>query len=624
MRYIFKGKRRFFIFILDILIVIGAYYAAIQLRFGSNSANGILSKTVHIVPILVVAKIGCFVFFGLYNRLWRYASINDLVNIFKGTLFGSVAAVVFAFMAQTKAYPRSIWIIDWLLSFLLVSGIRLAYRVFLESIPTTKRYGKRLLIVGACDSGEKILREIKNNEKTGFRVIGFVDAEKKNLGMQIHGVPVMGLFHDLKHVLTKKRIEEVVIAATDISGEQVKNIVAECKEKNVVCRTIPKMSDLIDGTTSIKKLRNIELEDLLGRETVKLDMEKIKSFIHERSILVTGAGGSIGAELCRQISRLHPSRMVVLDKAETPLHEITLMLQQSLPQSGLFPVLMDLRNKKYLASLFDRFKFDIIFHAAAYKHVPILEYFPEEAVTNNIVATKNLVDIAKKASVGAFILVSTDKVVNPTSVMGVSKRICEMYIQELNKDSNCKYITVRFGNVLESNGSVVPLFKRQIWEGGPVTVTHPDVERYFMSIPEAIQLIIQASALGTGGEIFVLDMGKPIKIIDLAKSLINLSGYQKDEIKIVFTGLRPGEKLAEALYMNEDKMLPTKHSKIKMFKTHCPLNNKELEVAISKLTRFAKEGNIREIIALFKEMVPEYQPSDIATKADVLPNTRPG
>ena len=373
------------------------------------------------------------------------------------------------------------------------------------------------------------------------------------------------------------------------------------------------MSDLIDGTVSIKKIRDIELEDLLGRETVRLDLEGIKSFVYERNVLVTGAGGSIGSELCRQISKLNPGKMVILDKAETPLHGITLELQQSRPKDGLFPVLMDLRNERCLISLFTQFKFDIIFHAAAYKHVPILEHFPGEAVTNNIVATKNLVDIAKKSGIGAFILVSTDKVVNPTNVMGVSKRICEMYIQELNKESSCKYITVRFGNVLESNGSVVPIFKKQIWEGGPVTVTHPDVERYFMTIPEAVQLIIQASAFGMGGEVFVLDMGKPVKIVDLARGLINLSSYQKDEIKIVFTGLRPGEKLSEELYMEEDKMLPTKHSKIKIFKTHCPLNIKELEVAISGLARFAEEGDTGKIITRFKEMVPEYQPSEIAT-----------
>lgn len=612
MRYIFKSKRRITIFFFDILIVIGSYYAAIQLRFGSDKGADIFIRTLSIVPILVVAKIGCFVLFGLYNRLWRYASINDLITIFKGTLIGSVVTVVFAFMAQNRDYPRSIWVIDWLLSFLLIGGIRLTYRISLESILTTKRYGKRLLIVGACDSGEKILREIKNNEKLGYRVIGFVDADKKKLGMKIHGVPVVGLFHDIHHLLTKKRIEEVVIAATEISGDQVKDIVAQCKEQSVACRTIPKMSDLIDGTVSIKKIRDIELEDLLGRETVRLDTEGIKSFIHERNVLVTGAGGSIGAELCRQISKLNPGKMVILDKAETPLHGITLELQQSRPKDGLFPVLMDLRNKRCLTSLFDQFKFDIIFHAAAYKHVPILEHFPGEAVTNNIVATKNLVDIAKKMGIGAFILVSTDKVVNPTNVMGVSKRICEMYIQELNKESTCKYITVRFGNVLESNGSVVPIFKRQIWEGGPVTVTHPDVERYFMTIPEAVQLIIQSSAFGAGGEIFVLDMGKPVKIVDLARGLINLSSYQKDDIKIVFTGLRPGEKLSEELYMDGDKMLPTKHNKIKIFKTHCPLNIKELEVAISDLARFAEEGDTGKIIAKFKEMVPEYQPSEIA------------
>ncbi len=613
MRHIFKSKRRITIFFLDVLIVIGSYYAAIQLRFGGDKGADIFIRTLSVVPILVIAKIGCFVLFGLYNRLWRYASINDLVTIFKGTLIGSVVTVVFAFMAQNRDYPRSIWVIDWLLSFLLIGGIRLTYRISLESILTTKRYGKRLLIVGACDSGEKILREIKNNEKLGYRVIGFVDADKKKLGMKIHGVPVVGLLHDIHHLLTKKRIEEVVIAATEISGDQVKDIVAQCKEQSIVCRTIPKMSDLIDGTVSIKKIRDIELEDLLGRETVRLDLEGIKSFIHEGNVLITGAGGSIGSELCRQISKLGPGKMVVLDKAETPLHGITLELQQSRPKDGLFPVLMDLRNERGLTALFDQFKFDIIFHAAAYKHVPILEHFPGEAVTNNIVATKNLVDIAKKAGTGAFILVSTDKVVNPTNVMGVSKRICEMYIQELNKESTCKYITVRFGNVLESNGSVVPIFKRQIWEGGPVTVTHPDVERYFMTIPEAVQLIIQSSAFGAGGEVFVLDMGKPVKIVDLARGLINLSSYQKDDIKIVFTGLRPGEKLSEELYMDEDKMLPTKHNKIKIFKTHCPHSIKELEVAISELARFAEEGDIGKIIAKFKELVPEYQPSEIAT-----------
>ena len=621
-------KNFFVILAIDILLLTGSLYAAHLVRFDFILDDKTLQTFKKILPFILITKFVCFYFFDLYRGMWRYTSITDLINIIKASTIASLLIISFIlFRTRFEGFARSVFVIDWCLTILFISAFRLSVRLYFErfgkdkfwkvvkqilSSPFIKKVSnrKRLLIIGAGDCAEKIFRELRDNARLKYNVVGFLDDNPVKLGKKIHGIPVLGCIKDIKAVARQARVDEMLIAISSASSKQMRTIVAHCKESNITFKTVPGMGELIDGRVTINAIREVTYKDLLGREAVVLDEEEIGSHIKGRRVMVTGAGGSIGSELCRQICRFRPELLVLYEIAESPLYEIELELKQSFSYITVIPLLANIQNKHELEKAIKDYKPQIIFHAAAYKHVPMLELQPWKAVENNIVGSLNLMDAAKKFNVERFIFVSTDKAVRPTNVMGASKRVAEMLVQNRNglSASDTRFIIVRFGNVVGSVGSVLPLFKKQIAKGGPVTVTHPDVMRYFMTIPEASQLILEAAAIGKGGEILLLDMGVPIKIDDMARDLIRFSGFEPDEdIMIDYIGLRPGEKLYEELITEGEGIVPTKHEKIMVLKgtgtDQILLNGK-----INELIQLARDQDGKGIKAKLQEIVPEYEP----------------
>ncbi|MBT7094743.1 MAG: polysaccharide biosynthesis protein, partial [Bacteroidetes bacterium] len=467
-----------------------------------------------------------------------------------------------------------------------------------------------LMIIGAGSSGEKILREIRDNVQLKYNVIGFLDDHYAKQGKMIHGVPVLGRLEDLKPVAEKLKAQEILIAIPSANAEQMRKIVDQCKQSGLVFKTLPGIGELIDGKVTVNAIREVSYKDLLRRDLVRLEEDRIGEYIKNKHILVTGAGGSIGSELCRQICRFKPESIVLFDQAESPLYDIDLELKRSFPYINFIPVLGDIRNRSRLEYTFSRFKPMIVFHAAAYKHVPMLELQPWEAILNNILGTRNLVRFARAYAVERFVLVSTDKAVRPTNIMGATKRVAELMVlgQSSEKQAESQFIAVRFGNVVGSVGSVIPLFKKQIEQGGPVTVTHPEVTRYFMTISEASQLILQAGAMGKGGEIFILEMGTSVRIADMAKDLIRLSGFEPDkDINVEFIGLRPGEKLYEELITEGEGIVPSEHKKI-MILTREINGQEKLDKDIDHIIELAKAQDGEKIKTMLKNIVPEYTP----------------
>jgi len=493
-----------------------------------------------------------------------------------------------------------------------------ALKSFVKLIGNKSSDNKRLIIIGAGDGGEKIYRELRDNVKLCYDVVAFLDDSEDKLGKKIHGVPVMGSTSELKAIADKVKADEALIAIPSATSSQMRNIVSQCKASGIGFKTIPGIGELINGRVTISAIRDVDYRDLLGREVINLDREKIGGYLKGQSVLVTGAGGSIGSELSRQIARFDPEKIILYDMAETPLYDIDLELKQSYKQIEIIPVLADVRDKRQLEKVLGVFKPKTIFHAAAYKHVPMLELQPWKAIENNILGTMNVVDMANKFNVERFVFVSTDKAVRPVNVMGASKRVSEMIVQSQNGCgvSDTRFMIVRFGNVVGSVGSVVPLFKRQIAKGGPIMVTHPDVTRYFMMITEACQLILEAGAMGSGGEIFLFDMGTSIKIVEMARDLIRLSGFKPDEdINIEYIGLRPGEKLYEELITDGENILPTGHKKIMVLKgIEC--NLEILNGKIDELSLSAKSQDTKKIKEKLQEIVPEYSPQITQITAD--------
>jgi len=627
----FFNKNFLIIFIVDVLLLAAALYDAFLIRFEFNIPPFYLDLFLRMLPYVIVTKIACLYFFDLYRGMWRYTSISDLLNIIKAATASSLLITLFiAFKMRFIGYPRSVFIIDCFLTILFIAGFRLLVRLFFErlareksnkSMPQQfmslfKRYPKsvkKLLIIGAGDCGEKILREIRDNSSLNLKVIGFLDDNRNKIGRKIHGVPVLGLVSEISSAIKKVRADEALIALPSATGSQMRKIVEHCKESGIPFKTVPGYGELINGRVSVKSIRDVAYPDLLGRPVVKLDAPGISDYIKGYCMLVTGAGGSIGSELCRQICKFGPKKIVLFERAESPLYEIELELKRNFSDICIVPVLGDIQSSIQLENTFKSHNPQTVFHAAAYKHVPMLEIQPWKAVENNILGTERLIKVVQKHGCDRFVFVSTDKAVRPTNVMGASKRVAEMLIQcqGSNPNNQTKFAVVRFGNVVGSVGSVVPLFKKQIEIGGPVTVTHPEVTRYFMTIPEACQLILQAGALcNEQVEIFILDMGKSIKIADLARDLIRLSGFEPDvEIKIEFIGLRPGEKLFEELITEGEGIVPTTHEKIMTLRGEkCSL--KMLNGKIDELGQLAEEQNADKIRSKIKEMVADYQPYD--------------
>ena len=627
----FFNKNFLIIFIVDVLLLAAALYDAFLIRFEFNIPPFYLDLFLRMLPYVIVTKIACLYFFDLYRGMWRYTSISDLLNIIKAATASSLLITLFiAFKMRFIGYPRSVFIIDCFLTILFIAGFRLLVRLFFErlareksnkSMPQQfmslfKRYPKsvkKLLIIGAGDCGEKILREIRDNSSLNLKVIGFLDDNRNKIGRKIHGVPVLGLVSEISSAIKKVRADEALIALPSATGSQMRKIVEHCKESGIPFKTVPGYGELINGRVSVKSIRDVAYPDLLGRPVVKLDAPGISDYIKGYCMLVTGAGGSIGSELCRQICKFGPKKIVLFERAESPLYEIELELKRNFSDICIVPVLGDIQSSIQLENTFKSHNPQTVFHAAAYKHVPMMEIQPWKAVENNILGTERLIKVVQQHGCDRFVFVSTDKAVRPTNVMGASKRVAEMLIQCQGSNSNIpiKFAVVRFGNVVGSVGSVVPLFKKQIEIGGPVTVTHPEVTRYFMTIPEACQLILQAGALcNEQVEIFILDMGKSIKIADLARDLIRLSGFEPDvEIKIEFIGLRPGEKLFEELITEGEGIVPTTHEKIMTLRGEkCSL--KMLNGKIDELGQLAEEQNADKIRSKIKEMVADYQPYD--------------
>ena len=566
-----------------------------------------------LLPAVLAIKIAVFWYYGLFRGWWRYVSMADLIAISKANVLSSALVVMYAaFAFRLESIARTVLFLDGLFCFLLIAGMRFLIRVIRERSPRL-REGKsrktRMLIVGAGDAGQMIVRELRVNRKLPYYAIGFVDDDTRKQKNKFLGLPVLGTCADIPKLCRKHRIEEVVIAIPSASGKRLKSIVEQCHNARVKFKTLPSVGGLIDGSVSVEQIKEVSLEDLLGRAPVRLDTENISAYLRGKRVLITGAGGSIGSELCRQVVRFNPAKLVLFENGETPLFSIEQELRQRFPKLRIFPIVGDIRYRARVEAIFDEFMPEVVFHAAAYKHVPMMEVNPAEAVNNNVRGTQIVAEAAHMFRVERFVMVSTDKAVNPTNIMGTTKRAAEKIVQALARRSRTRFVTVRFGNVLGSNGSVIPTFQKQIYKGGPITVTHKDITRFFMTIPEAAQLVLQAGSMGAGGEIYLLDMGEPVKILHLAEELIRLSGKEPyEDIDIVFTGLRPGEKLYEELLLDGEGVKPTTHEKICVARS-IQEDEEILREQLEELFVTARKLDLARTVALLHEIVPEYQPA---------------
>jgi FlaA1/EpsC-like NDP-sugar epimerase len=604
-------KRRVLVFLLDLLLITAALGLSFLLRFDFSLSPEKIELFEECLMVVLIVKPLVFISTGFYQSIWRYASLQDAIEIFKGVVFSSILAVfAVLFLRQFTPIPRSIFLIDAILLFTLLAASRLIWRLCRECYrPVSCNSGPRALIVGAGEAGSMLLKEICRHPLSSFNVIGFVDDDPEKKGMKLHNIPVLGSTKSLKGLIRTNEIEEVIIAMPSADGKAIRAVVDSCKNENVIFRALPSINNLINGKITVSQVKKVEIEDLLGREQVVLDREMIGGYLAGKRVLVTGAGGSIGSEICRQVATFAPEKLILLDQSETPLYEIEKELAAEYQNIRIIPLMADVRDREKLFAAFDGFMPQVVFHAAAYKHVPMMEYNPAQAVINNVFGSRNVVDAARHCKAENFVMISTDKAVNPTNVMGATKRVAEIYVQSVACLCKTKCTTVRFGNVLGSNGSVIPLFKEQIAAGGPVTVTDKRVIRYFMTIPEATQLVLQAGGIGENSEILVLDMGEPVRIVDLAEELIRLSGFVPyQDIDISFTGLRPGEKLFEELLIDGEGVLPTSHDKIRVL-APVQLCTDTVHKELENLFDAARGDNIQEIITSLKRIVPEYRPS---------------
>lgn len=548
----------------------------------------------------------------MYSRVWRYAGSSELLAIVGANFAGAICWFIFSVLVEA-VLPRSIYILTALVLTFFVGGTRLSLRVYSyltskpQYIQRTQKLNK-VLVIGAGDAGAMLAREIERYHSGKRKIIGFIDDDRDKQGKTMFGIRVLGSRYDIEQVVADTDANEIIIAMPSVKGKEIKEIIDVCKNTNCKLTILPGVYEIIEGTVSVNQLRPVEVEDLLGRDPVKLDTKNVSAYITGKVVLITGAGGSIGSEICRQVAKMQPKKMLLLGKGENSIYEISQELSIEYPQIRKVPIIADVRDEERINGIMDYFHPHVVFHAAAHKHVPLMEYQPMEAVRNNVLGTKVVAEAASKNGVETFVMISTDKAVNPTSVMGCTKRVAEMFVQSMNSISETRFAAVRFGNVLGSRGSVIPLFKKQIAKGGPVTVTHPDMKRYFMTIPEASQLVLQAGAMAEGGEVFVLDMGEPVKIYDLARDMITLSGMIPEvDIEINFTGLRPGEKLFEELLSAEDGTEATQHKKIFTAMIKC-VDKTKLDFQIRRLLEQTTGDNVVEVL---KETVPTYRPNRI-------------
>lgn len=589
--------------LVDSIIVMLVPLLALLVRFDGSIEDYYFKMLMDLLPIMLIVRIACFYGFGLYHRLWRYASINELIAIVGSVTLSTLILIAYTSWAGPMI-PKSIHLITWFLTILAIGASRLGIRLLSHFRHRTSKAFNRVLIVGAGDAGAMIAREINNRYFDNKKIIGFIDDDPYKQQQMIYGTKVLGKREDINHIVPTYQISEIIIAMPSVGGQTIREIVSLCKNNGCTIKILPGIYELIDGKVAIRQLRKIDLEDLLRREPVRLNIDEIAGYLRDKRILVTGAGGSIGSELCRQIASLLPSELILLGKGENSIYEIDRELREKYPEMVLRSVIADVRDKNRIDQVFCEYKPEVVFHAAAHKHVPLMEMQPAEAVRNNIFGTKTVAEAADRMGTETFVMISTDKAVNPTSVMGATKRVAELIIQYMNEVSATKFVAVRFGNVLGSRGSVVPLFKKQIARGGPITITHPDMKRYFMTIPEASQLVLQAGSMAQGGEVFVLDMGEPVKIVDMACDLVELSGLTPHkDIEFNYTGLRPGEKLFEELLTAEEGTTATKHQKIYVANLK-QMDEKKLMRELQALQSAVLPMNV---INILHDLIPTYQ-----------------
>ena len=594
--------------IVDVITIIGVALISLLIRFDGYITSHYLHQMIDALPIMVISYIVMLLSMHLYTRIWRYAGMREMVAVLIATTLGAGLFYTGMYVFD-KSLPRSIYLISWILS----TGVIGIGRMVLHYI--AMRYGGKqstdadmvnTLIIGAGDAGATIAREIERYHKRSRKVIGFIDDDESKFNRLMGGVRILGNRHDIPSIVKENKVKEIIIAMPSVTRNEIRNIMEICSPLKCKVNTLPGMYQLLDDEVLVSHLHPVSIEDLLERDEVRLDMDIVEHYIHDKVVLVTGAGGSIGSEICRQIMRIGPKQLLLLGHGENSIYLINQELKGLYKDGPIIPIIADIRDRQQLDQIFTQYNPQVVFHAAAHKHVPLMEIQPMAAVLNNIYGTRNVADVAGRHGVERFVMISTDKAVNPTSVMGATKRVAEKVIISMNDTYDTKYITVRFGNVLGSRGSVIPLFKKQIEAGGPVTVTDPEMTRYFMTIPEASQLVLQAGAMGKGGEVFLLDMGEPVKIIDLARNMIRLSGLEPDkDIHIKITGLRPGEKKYEELLTSEEGTNRTNHTKI----FEAALDTVDRDWLIEKISTFDSCETDMDVIGVLQDIIPTYTPN---------------
>jgi len=624
-----KSRNKIKFVVADATFICISILFALLLRYDFTLSYNSITALKHFAPIALFVKLITFSIYGMYRGMWRYTSMSDLINIVKASTLGTMGSVtLFVLIYGIADFPKSVILIDFVLTSILLSASRASIRIYFSNFnqsynkPVNNQFSKtikKLIMIGGGGSSEKIIREIRNSRGLKSIVVGIFDDDGSKVGATIHGVPILGPIEELSEI--KIPFDEIIICIPTATNIEMRRIVAICKSTGKNYRTVPTFSELIDGKVSMKSVREVSMVDLLGRKEVELDRSSISQYIYGKKVLVTGAGGSIGSELVRNCLTYDPSILILLDQSEHNLFKIDRECSQHKHPVSFKSILGDIRDKALLHRVFSSFNPDVVFHAAAYKHVPMQEEHPWEAVFTNIQGTMNLMDASEDYGVDRFVLVSTDKAVNPTNIMGATKRVAEKLIQSKSVDSQVKYMAVRFGNVIGSSGSVIPTFQEQIRNGGPVTITNPRMKRYFMSISEAAQLILQAGAMGSGGEVYVLDMGSPVNIKDIAYELIRLSGLEPEkDISIEYIGSRPGEKLYEELQTNDENILNTNHEKILMMKNGNDNNWDHLLVKVDEITSSAKLYDINKVMDSLKTFIPEYVP-DYTSEVDWVEKT---
>ncbi|MEI2580243.1 nucleoside-diphosphate sugar epimerase/dehydratase [Scytonema sp. PRP1] len=621
-----KLRNRHFLIFDIIVFLITPLLALLLLLNGRLVLEQHIPDLVKDTILFLIVKLSVFWSFGFYKRYWRYASIEEVTYIvmlvtatvvIETLLFNIIQYIPYVGM---DTLPQTLPYIDGLLSCLFIGALRFSVRLVERAYQGRALFNsrERILVVGAGSAGVSLVQEMQRNPQLGFYPVAFIDDNPEKLNAHIRGIPVVGDRHQIPDVVKSLQIQKVIIAMPTVAGRVIREIVDICKLTGIHTSTLPGIHEILNGRVRLDSIRDVRIEDLLRREPVQTEIEKVSRFLKAKKVLITGAGGSIGSELCRQIFQCCPAEMMLVGHGENSVFNIQQELEQlvqgikhgdnaqeHIPRLSEF--IADIRDYERLKHAFVKFQPDVIFHAAAHKHVPLMELNPPEAITNNVIGTKNLLELAQQYDVKNFVMISTDKAVNPTNVMGASKRVAEMLVLKAARDSGKPYVAVRFGNVLGSRGSVVPTFKKQIAAGGPVTVTHPDIRRYFMTIPEAVQLVLQATVVAHGGEVLMLNMGEPVKIVDLAKELIHLSGYEANkDIEIVFTGLRPGEKLFEELFITGEEYELTEHKKLLLVKNASRIIPNNLDISVEALLKAAVRNDVNTILFLLEQLVPGY------------------